>query len=90
VPEIDIDLTFATANVILLAVATFVLVRVCFQVKRLSRSTKQLQEAADKMARLDHSAANQITRIAREISADIGKLRDIDSSEDGAQFQSLH
>jgi hypothetical protein len=42
------------------------------------------------MARLDRSSASQIVRIAREIAADIGKLRDIDSSDDGAQLQSLH
>jgi hypothetical protein len=89
VPEI-IGITFTTANVLLLVVATLVLIKVGLQLKKLSRSTKQLQETADRIARLDRSSARKIVRIAKEISADIGKLRDIDSSDDGVQFQSLH
>jgi hypothetical protein len=89
VPEI-IGITFTTANVLLLVVATLVLIKVGLQLKKLSRSTRQLQETADRIARQDRSSARQIVRIAKEISADIGKLRDVDSSDDDVQFQSLH
>jgi hypothetical protein len=90
VPEFIIDVAFAATNVVLLIVATWILARAGAQLKQLSRSTKQLQDAAEKMARLDRNSAGQILRIAREISADIGKLRDIDAGDEGPQFQSLH
>lgn len=89
-PEIVIDVAFATMNIVLLIVAAWILARVGAQLKQLSRSTKQLQDTAEKIARLDRSSASQILRIAKEISADIGKLRDIDAADEGPQFQSLH
>jgi hypothetical protein len=88
VPGIDIDLTFSVANVILLGIATLVLVRACSQMSQLSRSTQELKDAADKMTRMDRNSASQIARIARDISADIGKLRHLDSDSE-AQFESL-
>jgi hypothetical protein len=90
VPEMMIDVVFATANIVLLVVATLVLVGIYLQLKRLSRSTKQLQDVADEMARIDRKSVSQIARIAKEISIDIGKLRDMDASDDEPQFQSLH
>ena len=88
-PGIDFDLAFSTVNVVLAVVATLMLVRVGFQVRELSRSTKLLKEAADRMSSFDRNSAGQIARIAREISADIGKLRHLDSTDKEAQFQSL-
>jgi len=90
VSEIEIDIAFWSVNIVLLAVAIAVLARVYFQVRQLSRETQQLKEAARKVAGFDRGSASQIARIAREISADLGKLRQLDSSDDGAQFQSLH
>ena len=88
-PGIDFDLAFSTVNVVLAVVATLMLVRVGFQVRELSRSTKLLKDAADRMSSLDRNSASQIARIARDISADIGKLRHLDSTDTEAQFQSL-
>jgi hypothetical protein len=89
VPGIDFDLAFSTVNVVLAVVATLMLIRVGFQVRELSRSTKLLKDAADRMSSLDRNSASQIARIARDISADIGKLRHLDSTDKEAQFQSL-
>jgi len=89
VPGTDIDITFSAVNLILLAAAIMVLMRVGIQVKQLSRSTKLLKDAADRMTSMDRNSASQITKIAREISADIGKLRHLDSRDSEAQFQSL-
>ena len=88
-PGIDFDLAFSTVNVVLAVVATLMLIRVGFQVRELSRSTKLLKDAADRMSSLDRNSASQIARIARDISADIGKLRHLDSTDKEAQFQSL-
>jgi hypothetical protein len=88
VPELDIGLTFSTANVILLALATAILVKVRYQLKQLSRCTNLLKDAADRMTSMDRHSASQVARIAREISADVGKLRRIDISDGKAQLQS--
>ncbi|SEE58797.1 hypothetical protein SAMN05444161_6284 [Rhizobiales bacterium GAS191] len=81
VTEINLDLAFATLNLVLLAFASMVLVRLFGQARELSRSTKLLTDLADKMSCVDRHAVGQVARLAREISSDIGKLRRLDPTE---------
>jgi hypothetical protein len=77
----NVALAFATLNVVLLAVASLMLLRLFAQAKELSRSTKLLTDLADKMNCTDRHAIGQVARLAREISADIGKLGRLDPGE---------
>jgi hypothetical protein len=81
VTDINVDFAFASLNVVLLAVASMMLVRLFAQAKELTRSTKLLTDIADKMNCIDRHAVGQVARLAREISADIGKLGRLDPSD---------
>jgi hypothetical protein len=82
VTETSFYLAFSTVNVIILLVTSVVLMSLFEKARQLTQSTKLLKDLVDEMACIDRHSAGQVARIAREISSDIGKLRQLDPLEE--------
>ena len=68
-------------NTVLHGVAIFVLVKLYMQTREIAQNVKMIKDLDDKLTKMDRHYAGQITRIAQGISADIGKLRELDTLE---------
>ena len=75
---------FSTFNVLLLLTTSIVLVSLYARARQLMQSTRVLTELADRMARIDRHSASEVALIAREISSDIGRLRELELIEGNA------
>jgi hypothetical protein len=71
---------FSTFNVLLLLTTSIVLVSLYARARQLTQSTRLLTELAGQMARIDRHSASEVALIAREISSDIERLRELDGS----------
>lgn len=79
--ETSFYLAFSTVNVILPLTTSIVLLSLYAKARQLTQSTRLLTDLVDQMARLDRHSAGQVARIAREISCDLGRLRQLDVLE---------
>jgi hypothetical protein len=80
VTETSFYLAFSTFNLLLLLTTTIVLSNLYTRARQLTQSTSVLTELADQMTRIDRHSASAVALIAREISSDIGRLRELDGS----------
>jgi hypothetical protein len=80
VTETSFYLAFSTFNLLLLLTTSIVLSNLYAKACQLTQSTRVLTELADQMARIDRHSASEVALIAREISSDIGRLRELDGS----------
>jgi hypothetical protein len=93
VTETSFYLAFSTFNLLLLLTTAIVLSNLYAKACQLTQSTRVLTELADQMARIDRHSASEVALIAREISSDIGRLRELDGSsktEDPVGMWQLH
>ncbi len=93
VTETSFYVAFSTFNLLLLLTTTIVLSNLYAKACQLTQSTRVLTELADQMARIDRHSASEVALIAREISSDIGRLRELDGSsntEDPVGMWQLH
>jgi hypothetical protein len=84
VTETSFYLAFSTFNLLLLLTTTIVLSNLYAKARQLMQNTRVLTELADQIARIDRHSANEVAHIAREISSDIGRLRQLDLVEGNA------
>jgi uncharacterized membrane protein AbrB (regulator of aidB expression) len=80
VTETSFYLAFSTFNVLLLLTTTIVLSNLYAKARQLTQNTSVLTELAGQMARIDRQSASEVALIARGISSDIGRLRELDGS----------
>ena len=80
--ETSFYLAFSTFNLLLLLTTSVVLSNLYAKARQLTQNTMLLTEVADQMARIDRHSASTVALIAREISSDIGRLREIERSDD--------
>lgn len=80
VTETSFYVAFSTFNLLLLLTTTIVLSNLFTRARQLTRSTSVLTELADQMARIDRHSASEVALIAREISSDIERLRELDGN----------
>jgi hypothetical protein len=93
VTETSFYLAFSTFNLLLLLTTSVVLSHLYTRARQLTQSTRVLTELADQMARIDRHSASEVALIAREISSDIQRLRELDGSsntEDPVGMWQLH
>jgi hypothetical protein len=93
VTETSFYVAFSTFNLLLLLTTTIVLSNLYAKARQLTQNTRVLTEVADQMARIDRHSANEVALIAREISSDIGRLRELDGSnktEGPSEMWQLH
>ena len=83
VTETSFYLAFSTFNALLL-LTTAIVSNLYAKARQLTQSTRVLTELADQMARIDRRSASEFALIAREISSDIGRLRELDLAEGNA------
>ena len=89
VTETSYYLAFSTFNLLLLLTTSVVLSNLYAKARRLTQNTVLLTEVADQMARIDRHSASAVALIAREISSDIGRLREMGHGDDTGTGQ-LH
>jgi hypothetical protein len=82
VTETSFYLAFSTFNLLLLLTSTVVLSNLYAKARQLTQSTRALTELANQMARIDRHSASEVALLAREISSDIGRLRQLDLADD--------
>jgi len=84
VTETSFYLAFSTFNLLLLLLTSIILSNLYAKARQLTQSTRTLTELAEQMARIDRRSASEVALIAREISSDIGRLRQLDLMEGNA------
>jgi len=84
VTETSFYLAFSTFNLLLLLLTSIILSNLYAKARQLTQSTRTLTELAEQMARIDRRSASEVALIAREISSDIGRLRQLDVMEGNA------
>ncbi|MBV9751741.1 MAG: hypothetical protein JO188_04405 [Hyphomicrobiales bacterium] len=82
--ETSFYLAFSTFNLLLLLLTSIILSNLYAKARQLTQSTRTLTELAEQMARIDRRSASEVALIAREISSDIGRLRQLDVMEGNA------
>ncbi|MBV9431692.1 MAG: hypothetical protein JO137_07715 [Hyphomicrobiales bacterium] len=87
VTETSFYLAFSTFNLLLLLTTSVVLSNLYAKARQLTQNTMLLTEVADQMARIDRHSASAVALIAREISSDIGKLREMEFGNDTEKWQ---
>jgi hypothetical protein len=93
VTDTSFYVAFSTFNVLLLLTTSMVLVSLYARARQLTQSTRLLTELAGQMARIDRHSASEVALIARGISSDIERLRELDGgnkTEDPAGMWQLH
>jgi hypothetical protein len=93
VTETSFYLAFSTFNLLLLLTTSVVLSNLYMKARQLTQNTRVLTELADQMARIDRHSASEVALIARGISSDIERLRELDGgnkTEDPAGMWQLH
>ncbi|MBV9567167.1 MAG: hypothetical protein JO172_03435 [Hyphomicrobiales bacterium] len=79
--ETSFYLAFSTFNLLLLLTTSVILTNLYAKARQLAQNTSLLTELAVQMTRIDRHSANEVALIAREISSDIGRLRQLELLE---------